>query len=303
MQGLRVSFKAMASACEVVVCSESEDHAKACVDAMLKEVNRIETKYSRYLPNSVVGRINSVAGIEHVDVDEETINLLEFANSLYVTSGGLFDITAGVLNRAWDFKARRIPTLAAVEQSLSLVGWRSVVRSGSTIKLPDAGMQLDFGGFGKEYAADRAAQVLYGLGVRHGYVNLAGDMSFVGPKPDGSPWIIGIQHPRQPGAVIASIPMLQGGLASSGDYERYFECDGKRFCHILRPDTGYPVSYWQSVSVIAPNAVTAGAYSTIAMLKEADGLKFLKSTELQYLAVDQQGRIHSYDTVAPVQEM
>jgi thiamine biosynthesis lipoprotein len=280
----------MASACEIVVCSESEAHANTCAQAAVKEVHRIEAKYSRYIAESVVGRINANAGIRPVACDDETCKLLEFADSLYRTSGGLFDITAGVLNQAWDFKAQQIPSDGEIAEALKLVGWHAVERSGSTIKLPKAGIQLDFGGFGKEYAADRAAQVLLELGVSHGYVNLAGDMAFVGPKPDGSPWTIGIQHPRQTGAVIATMPMVAGGLASSGDYERYFEAGGVRYCHILRPDTGRPVSYWQSISVIAPSAATAGAYSTTAMLMESEALNFLESSGLNYLAIDQQGR-------------
>ncbi len=138
--------------------------------------------------------------------------------------------------------------------------------------MPLAGMELDFGGFGKEYAADRAAAMIHGKGVRHGYVNLAGDIRVVGPKLDESPWLIGIQDPRNKSRTIASIPLFTGALATSGDYERFIEVDGHRYCHIINPRSGYPVTYWRSVTVVAPLAITAGSYSTIAMLKEADGL-------------------------------
>jgi thiamine biosynthesis lipoprotein len=151
-------------------------------------------------------------------------------------------------------------------------------------------MEVDFGGFGKEYAADRAATVLLEAGCKHGYVNLAGDFRMLGPKADDSPWMIGIKHPRQPDEVMATIALTSGALATSGDYERYIEVDGKRYCHILNPHTGLPASYWQSVSVLAPLALVAGSYSTIAMLMEHKALEFLQLSGLPYLAVDQQGR-------------
>jgi len=153
-------------------------------------------------------------------------------------------------------------------------------------------MELDFGGFGKEYAADRAASVLLAAGCKHGYVNLAGDFRMLGPKADQSPWMIGIKHPRKLDEVIATIPLTGGALATSGDYERYMEVNGKHYCHILNPHTGMPASYWQSVSVLAPLALVAGSYSTIAMLLEEEGLEFLQRSGLPFLAVDQQGRCY-----------
>jgi thiamine biosynthesis lipoprotein len=154
-------------------------------------------------------------------------------------------------------------------------------------------MELDFGGFGKEYAADRAATMMAARGAKHGYVNLAGDLRVLGPKPDGAPWMIGIQDPRRRGEVIATIPVYQGGLATSGDYERYFELEGQRYCHILDPNTGWPVTHWRTVSVLAPLAVVAGNCSTIAMLKQADGLAFLQASGMNFLAMDQHGAIHT----------
>jgi thiamine biosynthesis lipoprotein len=153
-------------------------------------------------------------------------------------------------------------------------------------------MELDFGGFGKEYAADRAAEVLIGKGAQHGYVNLAGDMRILGPKPNGQPWQIGIQNPRDPGRVVATIPVERGALATSGDYERFFELDGKRYCHIIDPKRGFPVTYWRSISVLAPVAIVAGSCTTITMLKERAGLEFLESTGMDYLAIDQAGEIY-----------
>ena len=139
---------------------------------------------------------------------------------------------------------------------------------------------------------DQAAELLAAQGVRHGYVNLGGDMRFLGPRPDGAEWSIGIQHPRNAQRTIASVPFSRGALATSGDYERFFEVGGRRYCHILDPRTGMPVSYWRSVSVVSPMAIAAGSCSTTAMLLERDGLDFLEQSGLSYLAIDQDGRIY-----------
>jgi len=122
-------------------------------------------------------------------------------------------------------------------------------------------------------------------------VNLGGDMRFIGPQPDGEPWMIGIQDPRDAEGSVASIPVSQGALATSGDYERYFDLDGQRYCHILDPRSGMPVSHWRSVSVLAPLAIAAGSCATIAMLKQADGLDFLEQSGMSYLAIDHAGRM------------
>jgi thiamine biosynthesis lipoprotein len=175
---------------------------------------------------------------------------------------------------------------------LPLVGWNKVALQDQSIALPLAGMEVDLGGFGKEYAADRAVQVLREKGVAHGYVNLAGDMRFLGPKPTGEPWMIGIQDPRVRDQVVATLPITMGGLATSGDYERYFELNGQRYCHVLNPKTGMPVSYWRSVSVTSPATVVSGCTTTMAMLKEADGLAFLQATGFDFFAIDHTGKVH-----------
>ena len=217
--------------------------------------------------------------------------LMSYAAALYGASEGLFDITSGVLRKAWDFRRPSVPKAEVLEPLLALVGWQKVACEGEEVHLREAGMEIDFGGFGKEYAADRAAALLIEAGVRHGYVNLGGDMRFIGPRLDGRPWSIGIQDPRDPDAVVASIPISQGALATSGDYERYFELDGQRYCHILDPRTGMPVRHWRSVSVMAPMAIAAGSCSTIAMLKQQGGLNFLNASDMGYLTVDDQGQM------------
>ena len=288
----RLPFKAMGSACEVVLASHTQNEAESMAKLAIDEVLRIERTYSRYTTDSIIAKINQQAGCGAVQCDDETWALFQFASQLFDQSDGLFDITSGVLRQAWDFKNPEVPSSQKLEALLPLVGWEKVVLQDQSIALPLAGMEIDLGGFGKEYAADRAAQVLKEKGVTHGYVNLAGDMRFLGPKPTGEPWMIGIQDPRALDQVVATLPITMGGLATSGDYERYFELNGQRYCHVLNPKTGMPVSYWRSVSVTSPATVVSGCTTTMAMLKEAEGLAFLQATGFDFFAIDHTGKVH-----------
>jgi thiamine biosynthesis lipoprotein len=288
----RLQFKAMGSACEVVLASHTKKEAESLAKLAIDEVLRIERKYSRYTTDSVIAKINQQAGYAPVACDDETWALFEFASQLFDKSDGLFDITSGVLRQAWDFKKLEVPSSQKLEAFLPLIGWQKVVLQDQSIALPLPGMEVDLGGFGKEYAADRAAQVLKQNGVTSGYVNLAGDMRFLGPKPSGEHWMIGIQDPRQSDQVVATLPLSQGGLATSGDYERYFELNGQRYCHVLNPKTGLSVQHWRTVSVTSPASVVSGCTSTMTMLKEADGLAFLQATGFDFLAIDHTGTVH-----------
>ena len=291
----RVQFVAMASDSEVRLAGVSIERARTLAALAMAEVRRIEAKYSRYRSDSVVARINVAAGNgSPIAIDEETAQLLAYAAQLYALSGGLFDATSGVLRQVWDFRAGRKPTARQLTEVLPRIGWNHVQWDDHSARLAIPGMELDFGGFGKEYAADRAATLLANEGVQHGLVNLGGDIRVIGPQQDGSPWLMGIRHPRaarHDDAVIARILISAGALATSGDYERFFVEENQRFCHILNPKTGWPAQHWQSISVIAPVCVAAGAISTTAMLNGLDAIAFLQAQGVSYLAVDTNGQV------------
>lgn len=282
-------FRSMASRCEICVAGEQVANSRNFFQLSEAEVRRIEKKYSRYLSESIISIINASAGKDWVLCDEETNQLLDYAGSMYQISDGLFDISSGVLRHAWNFVEPKLPDQKTLHQFLSLVGWKQVIRANRAVFLKNTGMEIDFGGIGKEYAADRCSQILLNHGMTSGYVNLAGDIRVLGPKPDGSPWSIGIQHPRSAGQMIATIPIEIGGLATSGDYERYFEFENKRYSHLLNPKTGYPNHFWQSISVLAPSTLIAGTYSTIAMLMDHTAIDFLQKSGFPYLAIDHSG--------------
>lgn len=293
MQLSRHPFRAMGCPCELRLYAEESELGDAVAKAAVDEVLRLEQKYSRYREDSVASAINRSAGDPvGIEVDEETSSLLDYADTSFRESGGLFDITSGVLRRVWDLKAKRVPTRAEVRNVLRLVGWDRVRWQRPRLVLPLAGMQLDFGGYVKEYAADRVAELCRMRGIRHGMVDLGGDLCAVGPHPDGKPWIVGIRHPRRPQAALATLPLSSGAVATSGDYERCMIVNGKRYGHILNPKTGWPASGLATVSVAAPHCLVAGSASTIAMLMGArEGPRWLDELGLPNLRMDEEGRI------------
>lgn len=288
----RFTFRAMAAVNEVQLHSGDARFAEAAAARAIEEVARIEAKFSRYRDDSILSRINAQAGGAPVRVDEETRGLLAFAAACFRQSGGLFDATSGVLRRAWNFRGGGVPADAELAPLLPLVGWERVELEGDTVRLPLAGMELDFGGFGKEYAVDRAARVLNEMGAASALVNLAGDVAILGAQPGDVPWRVGIQHPRRADALLASLPVSSGAIATSGDYERFIEVDGVRHCHVLDPRTGRSARGFQSVTVHGPSCLVAGSASTIAMLKGArDGRAWLDDLELTYLCVTDAGEV------------
>jgi thiamine biosynthesis lipoprotein len=291
----RASFRAMASEHAIVVDGVDAAVADAAIAAAIADVLRIEAKYSRYRDDSVTTAINRAAGGAPVAIDEETAALLDYADQCFRLSEGRFDVTSGVLRRAWDFRRTppRLPDEGELAALVERVGWAGVERGTRSIRLPRAGMEVDFGGIGKEYAADRATAILAGHGVAHALVNLGGDVRALGGQADGSPWRIGVRHPRaaEAGVAIATVAVTDGAVATSGDYERFIEVDGRRYCHLLDPRTGWPVHAWQSVSVLAPLAVVAGSVATIAMLCAEGAPAFLASQGLPWLGVDAGGHV------------
>ncbi len=285
-------FKAMGSPCELQIYVSSEQQGKQVAHNVQADVLRLEQKYSRYRDDSLLSEINRVAARGGtMVVDEETAGLLDYAATCHQQSEGLFDITSGVLRRAWRFDRGELPDQALIDGLLQTVGWHKLVWSPPTLAFPVAGMEIDFGGVVKEYAADRAAVICQEAGVHHGLVNLGGDIRVIGPMPDGRPWVVGIQHPRIHGGVLKNLNLFQGGLASSGDYARCIVIDGQRYSHIINPKTGSPVKHMAAVSVLAKFCLVAGSASTIGMLMEQEGGQWLDKLELPHIWVDNQGVI------------
>ncbi len=248
------------------------------------EAFRLEKKYSRYRNDSVTAAINDSSGRqEGISVDDETAALLNYAQTAWQQSNGLFDITSGVLRKAWDFKLNRLPDKKRLARLLNNVGWQKLLWQAPRLQMP-AGMEIDFGGVVKEYAADAIAALLRNQGVQHGLVELAGDISIIGPHPNGKAWKIGVRNPDRPESAIATIDVFKGAVASSGHYERFITVDGQRYCHILNPKTGWPENSVAGVSVHASTCLVAGTATTTAMLLgAAQGRKWLQEGQFQHL--------------------
>lgn len=268
-------FSAMASPCEVL--AQGADRATVQRLAMIaaSEAWRIEKKFSRYRDDSVISRINNGSG-ERVAIDEETYRLLQYADELHRLSGGLFDITSGVLRRAWAFDGSdQVPAPAQVSALLPLVGWPQVAWGRDGVCLP-AGMQLDFGGIGKEYAADRALSLLQVEFSGPLLVNFGGDIAAGHGRAGTVPheWSVGIEDPA--GGALRVVRLRAGGIATSGDARRFLLRDGVRYGHILDPRSGWPVpGAPRSVTVVARSCVEAGTLSTLAMLQGPGAEAFL----------------------------
>ena len=279
-------FRAMGGPCEVLVDTDEPAVAATAAGIAREEALRIERKFSRYRDDSVVHRIHAARG-EPVRVDEETALLLDYAATCHELSGGRFDITSGVLRRAWTFDgSSRVPDDATVRALLDQVGWHRVTWRRPVFVLP-AGMEVDFGGIGKEYAVDRAA-ALVAAGVGCAFVvNFGGDLVARGPRRAGRPWAVGVDDPDRTGeAALLRVEIANGALATSGDARRFVLHNGRRLGHILDPRTGWPVEGApRAVTVLAATCIEAGTLATLAILRGPEAGRFLEEQGVQHWVV------------------
>lgn len=287
----RNDFRAMGSPCAVHLHAETPQRAEIGFALARAEIERLEAKYTRFRDDSLTSRINASAGSQRgVDVDDETAALLDYAATAHTQSGGLFDLTSGILRRAWDFKSGRLPSRDQVRALVALVGWQRVHWKRPRFVLPLEGMQIDFGGVVKEYAADRVAELCRRSGFRHGLIDLGGDLSVVGPHPDASPWRVGVRDPSDATRATTTLAVYAGGVATSGDYERGMTVDGVRYGHLLDPRTGWPVRGLASVTVLASHCLIAGTSSTVAALSgRKGGRAWLSRVGLPHLGIEPDG--------------
>lgn len=277
-------FAAMASPCEVLAEAHDRAHAEQLTQIAAREAWRIEQKFSRYRTDNIIHAINHGQGAP-VTVDEETAQLLDYAARCFELSDGAFDITSGVLRRAWKFDGSdRLPAAEQVATLLPLVGWHKVRWQRPTIALPP-GMEIDLGGIGKEYAVDRALLLVKAHCADSVLVNFGGDLAASGPRRNGQAWIVGIEKPTANDANVAHrvLEIRGGGIATSGDAKRYLLKDGVRYSHILDPHSGWPVQHApRSVTVAASTCTEAGMLATFAMLRGAQAEEFLAQQGVNY---------------------
>jgi thiamine biosynthesis lipoprotein len=278
-------FTAMASPCELLISGLDERTALEHGRLVAAEAWRIESKYSRYRNDSVIGWIHDNRG-KSLELDEETVSLLNFAKACYEVSDGRFDITSGILRRAWRFDGSdRLPDTASVRELLPLIGFNKVEWQPPRLLLP-SGMELDFGGIGKEYAVDRAFDLLAAQCSAPFLINLGGDLR-TNRAPLRAPWRVGIERPDTEREASLILDLQRGALATSGDSRRYLLRDGVRYGHILDPSTGWPVpGAPRSVTVAASSCTEAGQLSTLALLQGVGARDFLDEQHVRYWLLD-----------------
>ena len=278
----KLSFPALGTLCEVQYAAPGGDTQAAAFEcAAVAWVAAFEAKYSRFRPDSLVSRINAAAGREPVAIDAEMEGLLKLCDTLHFMTQGVLDPTALPLIRLWNYQAERprIPAPAEIAAARALVGWKKVSRTPGNVFLPEPGMALDFGGFGKEYAVDLVAQIAVDHGIGSALVDFGHDLRAIGTPPGRPAWHIGLEDPRKPGTAALSIGVTGKGVASSGDYLRCFVVEGKRYGHIVDPRTGWPVANsCVQATVVAGSCLQAGVLSTTAfVLGVPKGIEFIQA--------------------------
>ncbi len=270
-------FFALGSPCEVRFDCDDPGVAAALGPIAAQEAARIEVTYSRYRPDSLLSRVNQSQG-RPVAVTPEMAALLGYAAECHAISDGLFDISCGVLREVWTFDGSdRVPSDEAVAALLPRIGWNKIQITPSHITLP-TGMEIDFGGLGKEYAVDRAVMLLRAETEIPFLVNFGGDLRVSGPRRDGQAWRIAIEGVDPGEDSQGVIQIRQGALTTSGDARRFLQKDGVRYSHILNPRTGWPVENPpRSVTVAAATCMEAGILSTLAMAKGSAAEAFLQA--------------------------
>jgi thiamine biosynthesis lipoprotein len=275
------SFMAMASPCDVLMEVENKSLAQEILNAVANEAWRIEDKFSRYKKDNIIFQINH-SNDDIVAIDDETSRLLDFANELFEISEGLFDVTSGVLRQLWKFDgSSNVPEKKQVKKILKNIGWQKVGRQKDSVFLP-AGMEIDLGGLGKEYAVDRCVQIARQKTKQSVLVNFGGDLAMTTARKNNMFWSVGRLITGSDEA-CGIFQLYSGAIATSGDANRYLLKDGKRYSHILNPKTGWSViDAPHTVSVAAVTCIEAGMMSTLAMLQGGRAEEFLKLQEVDY---------------------
>jgi thiamine biosynthesis lipoprotein len=266
------------------------------LEAAEAELRRLDDLLTDWRPSELT-RLNDEAGTGPRGVPPELARIVARSLDIGHLTEGAFDVTYAAVGKLWNFKQEppRVPASAEIEAALAHVGYARVTvdLERSTIDVP-SGMRIGLGGIGQGYGADRAMQVLMDLGVESALINVSGDIKALGTK-DGKPWEIAIRHPRDRERVLAVLPVENTCVVTSGDYEKCFELEGRRYHHILDPRTGYPSEGCMSATVVAPDCAAADALATaLCVLGPERGLELVERLErVEALLVDMRGEVHA----------
>lgn len=290
----------------VELWGSDKPQAEAALDAVMAEMRRVDELMSTYKPTSQVSRVNAEAATRPVPVEQDLFDLLQTALAYSEITRGAFDITYASVGYLYDYRNHVKPTEDQIRAALPAVSYRHVLLDPKTrsVRFSRPGVRIDLGGIAKGWAVDRGIDLLQKAGIRHAMVTAGGDSRIIGDR-FGNPWVVGIRDPREKGKIAIRMPLVDSALSTSGDYERYFETDGKRYHHILSPSTGHSASAVRSVSIIGPTATrTDGLSKTIFVLGIEEGMRIIDGLgDVDAIAIDQDGQVfYSKGLEAPLAE-
>ena len=266
---------------EFTVITASENEAEKLFEVAITEIQRIEKLLTTFSNDSITAKINEMAGIQAVEVDDEVFQLIKRAQFISKITQGAFDISYGSLDKKfWNFDLQMtsLPNPNEAKKSVALINYENIIldETNQTVFLKNKGMRIGFGGIGKGYAAEMAKKKLIEANVESGIVNASGDLTAWGFQENSEPWTIGIADPNQKNAIFSAFKITNRAVATSGNYEKFVIINNKKYSHTIDPKTGYPVSGIKSVTILAENAEIADALATPVTVMGIDiGLDFI----------------------------
>lgn len=293
----------MGSRFDITVVAANPVQGNEAIDLAVAEISRIEKLISSWDPDSETSGINANAGIRPVKVDPELFQLIERCLAISKLTDGAFDISYASMDKIWKFDGSMtsMPDPEAVRASVSLVGYENIVldKQQETVFLTKAGMKIGFGAVGKGYAADKAKALLLAHGIQAGIVNASGDMATWGRQPNGDEWKVAITNPMDKNKAFALLPISEGAVVTSGNYEKFVTFGGKRYTHIIDPRSGYPATGLLSVTVFAPRAELADALATsvFVMGKDTGINRIDQLPRIECIVIDEQGNIFTSENI------
>jgi FAD:protein FMN transferase len=274
----------------------------AAVEAVFDEVHRIDRLMSTYKEDSRISFVNREAASRPVPAGKELFDLVVRSLDMSVLTRGAFDITFDSVGQFYDFRERRHPNAETIAKEVKLIDYRLVQTNPKdhSIHFLKNGVRINLGGIAKGYAVERGAGILRERGIQHAVVSAGGDSRLVGDRR-GQPWLIGVRDPRRENAVAVRIPLENEAVSTSGDYERFFIEDGKRYHHIIKPSTGKPATGVHSATVVGPDGVITDALSTsVFVMGVEEGLQLIATLpDYEAIVIDADGRLFYSDGLSP----
>ena len=302
-QMYRRTLKLMGTRFDISVVSKDSIKSKEYIDLAINEITRIEQLISSWNENSQTSLINRNAGIKPVKVDKELFDLIKRSLAISKLTDGAFDISYASMDKLWKFDGSmtKLPTDDEIRASVAKVGYQHIIldESVSTVFLNLKGMKIGFGAIGKGYAADTAKKLLIEKGAEAGIVNASGDMNTWGKQANGDDWKVAITNPLNKKNAFGLLPIKNGAVVTSGNYEKYVIFNNKRYSHIIDPRTGFPSTGIISVTVFAPKAELADALATSIFVMGIDvGINRINQLpKIDCILIDDKGNIHKSNNI------